>query len=179
MGIEVFDVNKHLYLALDQDGVLTALFQTIHREAGVDLSVMDLPARERYWKEDFQVKYFEIAPPLPDMQRLVKFSVDNFSNLRILTALPYFRQDQSFESIMLKIAWAKRHIAHPIPVTFGPTPRDKHLHCHGPEWVLVDDTEENIIDWNAAGGHGILHTSVDESIEGLKKIIIDTGGVIY
>lgn len=37
-------------------------------------------------------------------------------------------------------------------------------------YVLIDDRDENIEDWNKAGGIGILHKSAIETIDKLKEI---------
>ena len=36
--------------------------------------------------------------------------------------------------------------------------------------VLIDDFPQNIKEWDAAGGIGILHTSAAESIKRLKEL---------
>lgn len=40
-----------------------------------------------------------------------------------------------------------------------------------PETILVDDTEDVIDDFNKAGGHGILHRNVDDTIEKIKSLL--------
>jgi hypothetical protein len=40
-----------------------------------------------------------------------------------------------------------------------------------PETILVDDTEDVIDSFNAAGGHGILHRDVGETIEKIKRLL--------
>jgi hypothetical protein len=40
----------------------------------------------------------------------------------------------------------------------------------GPNRILIDDMEQTINEWNAAGGIGIHHTSADNTISQLKKL---------
>jgi hypothetical protein len=40
-----------------------------------------------------------------------------------------------------------------------------------PDVILIDDTEGNINDFNAAGGHGILHKDVEKTMEMLNKLL--------
>jgi phosphoglycolate phosphatase-like HAD superfamily hydrolase len=40
-----------------------------------------------------------------------------------------------------------------------------------PDVILIDDTESNIDDFNAAGGYGILHKDVEKTKEMLKKLL--------
>ena len=40
----------------------------------------------------------------------------------------------------------------------------------GKNRILIDDREDTINNWNAAGGIGILHTSAANTIEQLKQL---------
>lgn len=61
---------------------------------------------------------------------------------------------------------------------FGPeftvhvVPRRLKQEYSGPGKILIDDMQENIDQWNARGGHGILHTGDHEStINALKELV--------
>lgn len=61
---------------------------------------------------------------------------------------------------------------------FGPeftvhvVPRRLKQEYSGPGKVLIDDMEENIEQWNARGGHGILHSGDHEStVAALKELM--------
>lgn len=46
----------------------------------------------------------------------------------------------------------------------------KKDYCKGKEYILIDDLNKNISEWEALGGTGILHTSVDNTREHLHKM---------
>ena len=47
---------------------------------------------------------------------------------------------------------------------------EKILKCTGPETVLIDDLEKNILEWRAEDGTGILHRTAEETMKELKKL---------
>lgn len=86
--------------------------------------------------------------------------------LLFLTAVP---RDNDFPwAFYDKIQWANRYYPG-IPVWFGPYSKDKHRRCQ-PGDVLIDDRQTNIDMWNSAGGIGILHVSVEQTINELRKL---------
>jgi diphthamide synthase subunit DPH2 len=60
----------------------------------------------------------------------------------------------------------------PLPVTIGPYSRDKWKHVKNPGDILIDDRADNIEEWIAAGGIGILHDTNDgeRTIRILKEL---------
>lgn len=56
--------------------------------------------------------------------------------------------------------------------------KDKPLHIKNPGDVLLDDHLKNVDAWTAAGGHGILHKRVDDSIILLNEKFQTTGEVV-
>ena len=49
---------------------------------------------------------------------------------------------------------------------------DKKDYCTGADCILIDDMERNIKAWETCGGTGIVHRSVDETLEKLKSLDI-------
>jgi len=49
--------------------------------------------------------------------------------------------------------------------------KNKHLFARNEYDILIDDTPKKIDAWVKAGGTGILHTSVDDTISKLEKIL--------
>jgi hypothetical protein len=47
---------------------------------------------------------------------------------------------------------------------------EKILKCTGPETVLIDDLEKNILEWRAEDGTGILHRTAEKTMKELKKL---------
>ena len=55
-----------------------------------------------------------------------------------------------------KVEWVNRELT-PIPPIIFRQAKEKHLECSGPDDILIDDREDTIERWNAAGGIGIYH----------------------
>lgn len=97
-----------------------------------------------------------------------KFCLLNQYDLRFLTAIP--------KKVLVpwvfsdKITWARNYYPD-IPVMFGPYSHQKKLHCN-PADILIDDRPSNILDWNDAGGHGILYAGSLTSVK--EQVIIKT-----
>jgi 5'(3')-deoxyribonucleotidase len=89
-------------------------------------------------------------------------------DVKFLTAIP--RANDVPYCFQDKVEWAKENFPD-IPVWFGPYSHDKHHHCQ-PGDILIDDRDDNIRDWNSAGGQGILFRGdVAAAISQLKGII--------
>lgn len=50
---------------------------------------------------------------------------------------------------------------------FGPFAEDKQHHCQDYTDILIDDMPKNIEQWENQDGIGILHKSVDETLDAL------------
>lgn len=102
--------------------------------------------------------------------RCKKFCEENDYELLFLTAVPHVgTMHWSYHD---KTEWCREHYPE-IPVHFGPYSRDKHLHCKSGD-ILIDDRPSNIRDWNAAGGHGILHQGdLQRTIARLESVVND------
>lgn len=85
----------------------------------------------------------------------------------ILTACPRTNYERH---ALAKIDWVHEKIhptAHVLPVMGG---KNKTLFMHQSGDILIDDFEKNIIPWNARGGNGIVHTSIEDTINKLHEI---------
>lgn len=87
-------------------------------------------------------------------------------NLLFLTAVPN-KNDMSW-AFYDKVIWAQKHFPD-ISVHFGPYSKDKHLHA-APGDILIDDRPSNIAEWNNAGGVGILHLDIEQTLLDLKNV---------
>lgn len=73
-----------------------------------------------------------------------------------------------------KIKWIERNLR-PMPhksnIVLRPQKKD-YATAHGGfvRNILIDDWKKNIIEWEKAGGIGILHKSADKTIAELKKL---------
>ena len=69
-----------------------------------------------------------------------------------------------------KVNWIREHVDYNVVVTS--TLKGKHKAVFAKKGdILVDDKKSNVEAWKDAGGIGILHTDIDETIEELKTIL--------
>lgn len=68
-----------------------------------------------------------------------------------------------------KHEWLQKHFSG-APVHIVVDGADKQ-HYAKPNYILIDDKKDNITQWKAAGGIGILHTNMYNTIDQLKKIL--------
>jgi 5'(3')-deoxyribonucleotidase len=157
---------------LDMDGVVADFDAEASKIIGRSHS-----ANER-WPDHDWIKlrafprFYRDLPLMPDARRLVATVLDladqTNRDVRFLTAVP---QDNDFPwAFQDKVTWKQRHFGD-IPIWFGPYSHDKQLWAR-PGDILIDDRRSNIEQWQAAGGHGILHHGdVDQSLDQLRTII--------
>ena len=62
-----------------------------------------------------------------------------------------------------KTRWVRRLLSEDIKVNIV-LREEKPQYCFGKGYILIDDTEKNIKEWEAAGGTGILHVSAEETL---------------
>ncbi|HRZ18947.1 MAG TPA: GNAT family N-acetyltransferase [Methanofastidiosum sp.] len=147
---------------VDQDGVLSDFdkeFQKLGHGSADDF--VEKYSENAMWhlinsKVDNFWKYMEWMPDGKDFWNFVK---DH--NPTILTKpapVKHCKED--------KLAWLKKEIGDvPVIVT---TKKEKYA---DKDSVLIDDMPKNISKWQEAGGIGILHTSAENSIKKLQKIL--------
>lgn len=152
---------------LDSDGVL-ADFDSRAVELLEGRRIHEVPkgllwARiERYDRE--VAKFFETLPLMPNAAMLVEFVQANFDFGGILTATGYTPKDGAAQ----KARWYAQHFPG-VKVICVDKSADKAVHALGA--ILVDDRTKSLDPWIEKGGIGILHTSVEDTIEQLRQYI--------
>ncbi|MGN1147762.1 MAG: hypothetical protein ACI4TB_05025 [Lachnospiraceae bacterium] len=68
-----------------------------------------------------------------------------------------------------KRSWVRRVLSPEIVVNIVYR-EEKKNYCLGPEYVLIDDFQKNIKEWEALGGTGIWHQDVESSLEKLQEL---------
>lgn len=114
---------------------------------------------------------YEILVPYHDAKKLYQGCctiIGDKNQVRGLTALPKRARDNFRGAAKDKIDWAFKHIDPNFRTYFGPLAQDKQYHAKHPHDVLIDDMKMNIDQWNAAGSFGILHTSVNDTLDKLS-----------
>lgn len=151
-------------LALDSDGVLADFDKKAVQILG-GKRIHEVPkgtlwsSIERY---DRDVEpFFESLEILEEATRLVEFARSNFDRVFILTASGYTPRNGAEQ----KRRWYARHFPE-LEVVVVDKSSDKAAYAC-PRTILVDDRAKSIDPWVAAGGIGILHTSVENTIRQL------------
>lgn len=160
---------RDIDLYLDSDGVVVDF--DLHCLNIFGRCASDFSHKGSFWaavtRHDAEVqKFFRHMPKCDGADLLVDFGLQHFRSTSILTAAGNTPRDAPEQ----KIEW----YAHEYPgvkcivVTKSP---DKAVHA-SPTAILVDDRAKSIDPWVAAGGIGILHTSVENTIAQLSEYLV-------
>lgn len=128
---------------------------------------------EEFWAELSNIpNFFSQLQPILDFGRVIRACLHH--DLEWLTAIPKPTK-YLCTAANDKRAFVAKHFPSTIPVSTVSGGRNKAqwLHVY-PGAVLIDDYPRNINMWSDAGGIGILHTSVDDTLVQLKQ-----RGLIY
>ena len=153
------------------DGVLADFNRGILELCGrmpVDQSRCTDAEDDAQWDAVREVSHFyDRLQPMPGALELFNELRENY-DCEILTKIPKKRRGikNAGED---KIKWVHRLISEDIIVTVVQD-EDKKIYCKGAGHVLVDDYDQNINDWNDAGGTGILFTAPEEVMEKIKAL---------
>jgi superoxide dismutase, Fe-Mn family len=157
---------------LDMDGVVADFDQRF-----IDLSGM-LPkefenkfGRKEFWNfidEKNKLKFWVGIPEMSDAKQLVDYITPH--GFQMLTAPSIKKQ-----SYLGKMLWIKNHVGSLFsfkPYINFKKAKEKHNVKSNltPNDILIDDREDTIDRWNAAGGTGVHHTSASSTINKLKKL---------
>ena len=156
---------------LDMDGVV----------ADFDKRFMDLAGmgprefEEKYGKNAFwdfidegdnKLVFWVGIPPMSDAKQLVDF-VSKY-DYEMLTAPSLKKQSVMGKGLWMKNQTNKGLFPSKPKVNYKSAKAKKDFAA--PNHILIDDREDNIDSWRAAGGIGILHTSASSTINQLKKL---------
>ena len=147
----------------DMDGVLADFHKYTMSLVGDNFNNKDWP--------DMPQDIFLRLPPMPDAHTLWNF-IKPYEPI-ILTAKPKdeFRMPSASAD---KMKWMQQQFGHPqdrVNVVFR---NEKQLFAIDRQDkrpnLLIDDHRKNILEFNSAGGIGVLHTSANSTIRQLKQI---------
>lgn len=167
-------------LYLDMDGVIADFDQNLRDFGVVDNETHFIHKPRTEWTEsqvalDLAVRgvmeledFWPTIPPCPGAHELWDYCATSFE-LYILTATPNVTEFRE-RIAQQKRDWIQQH--------FGPFPNERIIVClraekakhAGPTHLLVDDMPSNCAEWNAAGGHAILHSSAKSTIHHLMEL---------
>ena len=109
------------------------------------------------------IQFWENMPWTSDGQKLWN-AIKNYKPI-ILTAIPQGNKETTSNG---KQNWVKHNLGQNVKVIIGRA-KDKQQYANATS-ILIDDREKNIMQWEAAGGIGILHTNANSSIASLNKL---------
>jgi phosphoglycolate phosphatase-like HAD superfamily hydrolase len=153
---------------LDMDGVLCDFEKQFTGLYGEE----SLKNRDRkLWSEDWpnfiERKQFEELPKFPGCDELLEFVRKFPVEIEILTSSGGTKFHEQVRE--QKKVWLKKYC-----IAYKPhvVPGRKHKKEYAtPETILIDDTPDVIDSFNKAGGIGILHKDVKETIKTLETLL--------
>lgn len=149
----------------DLDGVLADF------EGGiVELAGADPDDDDALWEAIAKVDgFYAKLAPLPGAFAMFHEAKVMFSgSVEVLSAPPKPKRGMP-EAEADKRRWCSTWLGEDVPVNIVYS-EEKSRYCTGAEDILIDDRKSNIDDWVEAGGTGILHTSVDDTLRELSAI---------
>lgn len=154
---------------LDMDGVLCDFEKEFTRHYGfLSLAKRDRKEWSKDW-EDFILnqKGFEKLDWFPGGKELLKTVRDTKLPVEILSSAG--GKKFQGEVTAQKIKWLRKHgIDYKANIVSG---RKEKAEYATPQTVLIDDTEEVIRYFTQAGGHGILHKDIKDTLKKLDSLL--------
>ena len=157
---------------LDMDGVLADFDQRFRDLSGMEPKEFENKyGKKAFWNlidEEHKIKFWVGIPTMPGAADLVDAVKDY--NYELLTSPSAKKQ-----SYLGKILWVRNHTGDVFPskprINFK---KAKEKHLVKPQLaktdILIDDREDTIGRWNAAGGTGIVYKSIGQVLSDLKKL---------
>jgi len=155
-------------VAIDSDGVIADFECLVCSIFDVE-KMSDIP-KHKLWSGiehyDKTVQpFFEALPKMDEADRLLDFIRENFEDIFVLTATGYTPKNADEQ----KRRWYARNYPWLEVVTVVKS--DSKAVYASPTSILIDDRAKSIYPWVEAGGIGILHVSVEKTIEQLKELL--------
>jgi hypothetical protein len=154
--------NYQIYC--DMDGVLTDFESRFKTLTGKTIEAYESEnGKSSIWApiETAGVAFWNGMPWMPDGEQLW----DGIADLKPIILSAPSRHESSRIG---KRLWAKRNMPGTKIIL---TPAQYKQRYAAPYHVLIDDKPENIQQWQAKGGVGILHTSAKNSLNELQKVL--------
>jgi Fe-Mn family superoxide dismutase len=156
---------------VDMDGVVADFDQRFRDLAGIGPREFE----EKYGKNAFwdfidegdnKLVFWVGIPPMSDAKQLIDY-VSKY-DYEMLTAPSLKKQSLMGKGLWMKNQTNKGLFPSKPKVNYRSAKSKKDFAA--PNHILIDDREDTINSWNAAGGIGILHTSAANTINQLKKL---------
>ena len=165
---------------VDMDGVLANFHGYFKQLFGWDLPKGDADKKpeldQKMWKQinDYgKSRFFEELPWIEGSKTVWNFLVDNFINVKILSALGKSNASDDLTR-KGKMAWLNENIPKLLEKDIILVAnKHKKRHYSKPNDIIIDDTPVVIEEWNNRGGIGIFFTDAKSVIQKLEKFVYE------
>jgi hypothetical protein len=156
-------------LYLDMDGVLCDFEKRFTELYGKDaLGARDRKNFTTNWPNFIMDGNFESLEWFPGGKELLDF-IQNETDWEVEILSSSGGEKFHSEVAAQKVVWLCNK---GIPYKANIVPGRKHKTAYAtPETILIDDTEDIIVNFNAAGGVGILHKDINETLAKLRTLL--------
>lgn len=154
-------------LYIDSDGVIAdfeGLVHSMFEKKGIPFNKKNMWGMVDYYDKTV-APFFESLQVIDGAATLLDYATTNFDDVAILTACGYTPKNAADQ----KATWYGKHFPS-MTVICVATSKDKAQYATSTS-ILVDDRSHSIDPWREAGGIGILHTSVSDTIAQLQAIL--------
>ena len=157
---------------LDMDGVLANFNQRFRDLSGMEPKEFENKyGKKAFWNlidEEHKIKFWVGIKPMDGASALVDAVKDY--NYELLTSPSAKKQ-----SYLGKILWVRNHTGDVFPskprINFKKAKEKHQIKSKLSQTdILIDDREDTIGRWNAAGGTGIVYKSIGQTLNDLKKL---------
>ena len=157
-------------LYLDMDGVLCNFEKRFTELYGKDaLGSRDRKNFTTNWPNFIMDGNFESLEWFPGGKELLDF-IQNETDWEVEILSSSGGEKFHSEVAAQKVVWL---CDKGIPYKANIVPGRKHKTAYAtPETILIDDTEDIIVNFNAAGGLGILHKDINETLAKLRTLLV-------
>jgi hypothetical protein len=161
-------MNKITKIYLDLDGVIAdfnkkykEMFDVYPKKAEKDKNF------DKFFTEFIDKQAFATLDLMPNAVQLMNYLRNTSIPIEILSSTASERRHPHIRP--QKIQWLKKHqIEFPAILVPGAYLKKEFAL---PTAILIDDTEKNIIQWQEAGGIGILYKDYDSCVASLQEYI--------
>jgi len=157
-------------LYLDMDGVLCNFEKRFTELYGEDaLGSRDRKNFTTNWPNFIMDGNFENLEWFPGGKELLDF-IQNETDWEVEILSSSGGEKFHSEVAAQKVVWL---CDKGIPYKANIVPGRKHKTAYAtPETILIDDTEDIIVNFNAAGGLGILHKDINDTLAKLRTLLV-------
>jgi phosphoglycolate phosphatase-like HAD superfamily hydrolase len=157
----------------DMDGVLADFNRGIRELCHMEPSNQDVQCKtadDEMWEAVRSVGHFyDKLEPMPGaVEMFVRLQERYGDKCEILTGIPKPHRG-IITSGEDKTAWAHRILSENLIVNIV-LREEKQNYAKGGGYILIDDLEKNIKEWNDAGGTGIRFTSAEETLSRIAEL---------